>query len=146
MAACVAPAARSQGGTSFALLQTLPAGKWQMNISLALMLEYEAKLKTEALRQGRPLAVVDRFLDFLVSVSNRRQTYFLLHPFLRDPGDDFVIELAVASRAGSISQRRHGRPVQSVPCTNRGSPRRWVHCAPSFCWKARPPSAPATCS
>jgi putative PIN family toxin of toxin-antitoxin system len=95
-------AARSQRGASFALLQTLPARRWQMNLSPALMLEYEAKLKTEALRQGRPLTVVERFLDFLASVSNRRQTYFLLRPFLRDPGDDFVIELAVASRAQFI--------------------------------------------
>jgi len=92
-------AARSQRGASFALLQTLPSAKWRMNLSPALMLEYEAKLKTEALRQGRPLAVVDRFLDFLASISDRRQTYFLLRPFLRDPGDDFVIELAVAARA-----------------------------------------------
>jgi len=92
-------AARSQRGASFALLQTLPSAKWRMNLSPALMLEYEAKLKTEALRQGRPLAVVDRFLDFLAAISDRRQTYFLLRPFLRDPGDDFVIELAVAGRA-----------------------------------------------
>ena len=73
-----------------------------MTLSPPLMLEYEAKLKTEALRQARPLAVVDRFLDFLASVSDRRQTYFLLRPFLRDPGDDFVIELAVAGRAQFI--------------------------------------------
>ena len=73
-----------------------------MNLSPALMLEYEAKLKTEALRQGRPLVVVDRFLDFLASVSDRRQTYFLLRPFLRGPGDDLVIELAVAGRARFI--------------------------------------------
>ena len=73
-----------------------------MSLSPALMLEYEAKLKTEALRQGRPLAVVDHFLDFLASVSDRRQTYFLLRPLLRDPGDDFVIELAVAGRAQFI--------------------------------------------
>jgi len=95
-------AARSQRGASFALLQTLPSAKWRMNLSPALMLEYEAKLKTEALRQGRPLAVVDRFLDFLAAISDRRQTYFLLRPFLRDPGDDFVIELAVAGRAQFI--------------------------------------------
>ena len=36
------------------------------------------------------------------SVSDRRQTYFLLRPFLRDPGDDFVIELAVAGRVQFI--------------------------------------------
>ncbi len=95
-------AARSRRGTSYALLQTMRTGRWQLNVSSALMLEYEAQLKAEAGRQGRPLTVVDRFLDSLVSRANRRQTFFLLRPFLRDPKDDFVIELAVASRAECI--------------------------------------------
>ena len=54
------------------------------------------------MRQNRSLAGVDRFLDFLDVVSNRRQVYFLRRPFLRDPGDDFIVELAVASRAEFI--------------------------------------------
>src|SRR2546423_9149892 len=91
-------AARSRRGTSYALLQTIRSGRWQLNLSSALLLEYEAQLKAEATRQGRPLAIVDRFLDFLASRSNRRQTFFLLRPFLRDSKDDFIIELAVASR------------------------------------------------
>jgi putative PIN family toxin of toxin-antitoxin system len=95
-------AARSQRGASYALLQTLPGGKWKMNVSSALVMEYESKLKIEAARQNRPLSVVDEFLDFLVSISGRRQIYFLLRPFLRDAGDDFIIELAVASRADFI--------------------------------------------
>lgn len=73
-----------------------------MNVSSALLMEYESKLKIEAARQNRPLTVVDEFLDFIVSISGRRQIYFLLRPFLRDAGDDFIIELAVASRADFI--------------------------------------------
>jgi len=95
-------AARSRRGASYRLLWQLPGGKFQLNLSPALLAEYEARLKIEANRQQRPLAVVDRFLDFLASVSNRRQIYFLLRPFLRDPKDDFVIELAVAARAQFI--------------------------------------------
>lgn len=95
-------AARSRLGASYAVLQTLPKRRWRMNISSALLLEYESKLKIEAARQGRPLAEVDEFLDFLAAVSRHRQTYFLLRPFLRDPGDDFIVELAVASRAQFI--------------------------------------------
>jgi predicted nucleic acid-binding protein len=73
-----------------------------MNLSTALLIEYEAQLKIEALRQNRPLAIVDRFLDSLCAMSNRSQSYFLLRPFLSDPKDDFIIELAVASRAAYI--------------------------------------------
>ena len=95
-------AVRSQRGASYALLQTIPKRKCQLNLSPALMLEYESKLRIEAVRQNRPVAVVDRFLDFLAAISNRRQIYFLLRPFSPDPGDDFIIELAVASRAQFI--------------------------------------------
>lgn len=95
-------AARSQRGASYALLQMIPKRAWQLNLSSALLLEYESKLKIEAERQSRPIAVVDRFLDFLAAISNRRQVYFLLRPFLRDPGDEFIVELAVASRAQFI--------------------------------------------
>jgi putative PIN family toxin of toxin-antitoxin system len=95
-------AARSRRGASYALLKTIRSGAWQMNLSTALMMEYEAQLKIEAMRQSRPTAVVDRFLDFLLSVSNQRQVYLLLRPFLRDQNDDFIIELAVASRSEYI--------------------------------------------
>ena len=46
-----------------------------MNLSPALMLEYEAKLKTEALRRGRPLAVVERFLDFLARIFHGQKCF-----------------------------------------------------------------------
>jgi putative PIN family toxin of toxin-antitoxin system len=95
-------AARSRRGASYALLQTLRGEKWQMNLSPALLLEYEAKLKIEAMRQNRPPAVVERFLNLLLALSNQRQVFFLLRPFLRDAKDDFIIELAVASRAEFI--------------------------------------------
>ena len=95
-------AARSQRGASYALLQMIPKRAWQLNLSSALLLEYESKLKIEAGRQSRPITVVDRFLDFLAAISKRRQVYFLLRPFLRDPGDEFIMELAVASRAQFI--------------------------------------------
>ena len=95
-------AARSRRGASYALLRTWPKRKWRLNISSALLLEYESKLKIEAKRQEWPEKVVDEFLDFIAATSNHRQVYFLLRPFLRDPGDDFIVELAVAARAGFI--------------------------------------------
>jgi len=95
-------AARSQRGASYALLKTLPSEKWKMNVSSALLMEYESKLKMEMTRQGRLLSIADEFLNYLVSNSGRHQIYFLLRPFLRDAGDDFIIELAVASRAQFI--------------------------------------------
>lgn len=95
-------AAKSRRGSSFALLGTLRSGKWQMIVSTALLAEYDEQLKREALRQNRPLPLVDRFLDQIARISDRRETYFLLRPLLRDPKDDFILELAVAARADYI--------------------------------------------
>jgi predicted nucleic acid-binding protein len=66
-------AARSNAGASFELLRLFAIGdeRWQWNISTALLLEYEAVLKREQHRQGRSLAVADRFLDDVAARANR---------------------------------------------------------------------------
>lgn len=95
-------AARSKRGASYVLLSMLPDGRWEMNVSSALLLEYEARLKSEMLRQGRDIKVVDGFLDYVASIANRRNIFFLLRPVLPDLKDDFILELAVAARAAYI--------------------------------------------
>ena len=61
----VVAAARSRLGASHRLVELFAThdARWQWNISAALLLEYEAVLKREQHRQGRDMAVVDRFLD-----------------------------------------------------------------------------------
>jgi predicted nucleic acid-binding protein len=71
--------------------------RWQLNVSTALVLEYEAVLKRERHRQGKEVSLVDTFLDDLVARANRRSIFFLLRPYLRDANDEFVLELAFAS-------------------------------------------------
>ena len=41
-------------------------------------------------------------LDFLCAVAHRQKIFYLWRPCLRDPGDDLVLELAVASRSRTI--------------------------------------------
>ena len=97
-------AARSNTGASFELLRLFSAGdtRWQWNISTALLLEYEAVLKREPRRQGRPMAVVDRFLDDLAARANRHAIFYLIRPFLTDPDDELILELALASASSYI--------------------------------------------
>jgi len=97
-------AARSNAGASYELLRLFAAGdaRWQWNISTALVLEYEAVLKREQHRQGRPLAVVDRFLDDVAARANRHAIFYLLRPFLADPNDELILELAIASASSYI--------------------------------------------
>jgi predicted nucleic acid-binding protein len=103
-------AARSNGGASFELLRLFAAGdaRWQWNISTALLTEYEAVLKREQHLQGRPLAVVDRFLDDLASRANRHAIFYLIRPFLADPNDELILELALASSSSYIVTHNRG--------------------------------------
>jgi putative PIN family toxin of toxin-antitoxin system len=98
----VVSAARSNLGASYALMQHIRDKRWQTNVSTPLVLEYEEQLKAEMLRQGKDPATADEFLDYLVSMANRRNIFFKWRPVLADPGDDFLLELAIASSAQFI--------------------------------------------
>ena len=91
-------AARSRSGASFELLRLFDTrdARWEWNVSTALLVEYEAVLKREQHRQGRDLAEVDRLLDEVAARANRHAIFYLMRPYLADPDDEFVLELALA--------------------------------------------------
>ena len=93
-------ALRSRRGASARLMRKIRDPRLQVNVSSALLLEYEAKLKEEMIRQGLSgLERVDRFLDELAAISNRRSIYFSFRVEQVHPGDAFIVDLAVASGA-----------------------------------------------
>ncbi len=97
-------AARSRSGASFELLRLFDRGdnRWEWNISTALLVEYEAALKREQHRQGRDLSEVDRLLDDIAARANRHAIFYLIRPYLGDPDDEFILELALASGSDYI--------------------------------------------
>lgn len=100
---------RSRRGASFRVLSQLgrnPA--LQISVSVPRVLEYEAVLKR---KDKVPLSdrETDDVLDFLCWVANHRQIFFLWRPFLRDPGDDLVLEVAVSCGADAILTHDQGR-------------------------------------
>ncbi|MBA4388922.1 MAG: putative toxin-antitoxin system toxin component, PIN family [Verrucomicrobia bacterium] len=98
----VVSAARSRRGTSFELLSMLDTGAFKINLSQALILEYEEKLKQLAKPKGpEALALVDRFLDYLISMANTTTVPVSLRDGAHE-ADQFVLDLAVASRARFI--------------------------------------------
>lgn len=103
-------AARSKTGASFELLRLFAAGdtRWAWNISTALLVEYEAVLKREQHRQGRDLLAVDRFLDDVAARANRHAIFYLIRPYLADPDDEFILELALASASHYIVTHNRG--------------------------------------
>ena len=106
-------ALRSRRGASFRLLTVIDSEALQVSLSVPLCLEYEQALVR--LAQDVPLTRedVDIALDYVASVAEHRQVFYLWRPILRDPKDDMVLELAVAAQAHAIVtfNKRHFRGV-----------------------------------
>jgi putative PIN family toxin of toxin-antitoxin system len=95
-------AVRSSNGASNKLLLGIGDPRWEINISTALLLEYESALKRTLKEQGRPLALADEAVDGMLSVARRQNIAVRYRPILSDPGDDFVLELAVEAGAAYV--------------------------------------------
>jgi putative PIN family toxin of toxin-antitoxin system len=96
-------ALRSRKGASYRLLMLLGDDRLKSVISVPLFLEYESVAKRLTDSQGLSIGVIDDVLDYLCQVSTfRREIYYLWRPFLKDPGDDMVLEVAVAAECPYI--------------------------------------------
>jgi putative PIN family toxin of toxin-antitoxin system len=93
---------RSRTGASFRLLELLRAGGYDIAVSVPLILEYEAVLARHASGLGLSSADVGAILNFVCSVAVRQNIHYLWRPRLRDPKDEFVLELAVAGKCRAI--------------------------------------------
>lgn len=98
----VLSALRSKRGASYRLLQLVGDPRWRMNVSVALVLQYEAVARREAVPLHATVAEADRFVDYLCAASQHRAIYFTWRPQLLDPEDEFILELAVAAGANHI--------------------------------------------
>lgn len=96
-------AARSTRGASYALVSSIPTPEFQPCLSVALYNEWQEVLtRPENLTPGSKPEDALRFLRFLAGQSHLQEIYFLWRPFLSDPDDDFVLELAVAAHCRYI--------------------------------------------
>ena len=94
-------ALRSRRGASFKLLSVLPTDKFSIAISVPLVLEYE-----DALKRLESAAITEQdignFVDFICKIGHHQEIFFLWRPFLPDPTDDHVLEVAVAAGCDAI--------------------------------------------
>lgn len=96
-------AIRSKNGASHKLLLLLGEDKrWQLNLSNQLFLEYLEKVHKHGSSLGYEKQGLDDFLDYICSVAVERKTFFSWRPFLPDPEDEFILDLAIASNADYI--------------------------------------------
>jgi predicted nucleic acid-binding protein len=84
------------------LLSLLHSGKFEINLSVPLILEYEDVLKRKQPTLTVSNEQIDQFLDYLCQIGNCHDVYYLWRPILRDPGDDLILELAVRANCKYI--------------------------------------------
>ena len=93
---------RSRRGAAFRLLSEVGKGRFEIALSVPLVLEYEdALLRHSAVTHLRQ-ADVDAVLHYFCKVAHLQQIFYLWRPLLPDPKDDLLLELAVAAHCQSI--------------------------------------------
>ena len=91
-------AVRSRDGASFALVSSIPSDRFEICSSVALYLEWQDVLtRPEHVTQGRTVDDALKFVRFLGDKAWLQPIYFLWRPYLPDPGDDMILELAMAA-------------------------------------------------
>jgi putative PIN family toxin of toxin-antitoxin system len=95
-------ALKSKRGASYKLLMSLVEDSFTPCVSVPLFVEYESVLKRPGLVAPLCDADIDDVLDYFLSRSSLRRIFFLWRPFLKDPKDDLVLEVAVESQSEYI--------------------------------------------
>jgi predicted nucleic acid-binding protein len=106
-------ALRSRRGASFQVLSLLGTGAFDVAISVPLVLEYEATLLRHiGATNLAPDDVLD-IVDYICSVAKHQLIFFLWRPLLKDPNDDMVAEVAVASGCDAVVTH-NGRDFEAL--------------------------------
>ena len=95
-------ASRSGRGASAKLLSLVGTQRFEIALSVPLVVEYEDALMRGASKDSPRRRALESILDYLCRVGERQEVFFLWRPLLKDPGDDMVLELAVAARCDAI--------------------------------------------
>ena len=95
-------AIRSRRGASFELISLIGTDAFDMAVSVPLVLEYEDALLRHVAASWMTEEDVRTLIDYVCHVAVKQDVFFLWRPLLRDPGDDLVLELAIAARCEAI--------------------------------------------
>ena len=94
----IVAAARSRSGASFALVSLIPSPHFQICLSVGLYTEWQDVLtRPEHLPPNQTATDALAFLRFLASQAKLQDIFFLWRPYLSDPDDDMILELAFAA-------------------------------------------------
>ncbi len=87
----------SASGASYKLLGLLVSSDFEITLSTPLLFEYEDVLKRNQVLLNLEPTEIEIILDNLCRLAHFQKVYFLWRPYLPDPKDDMVLELAVAA-------------------------------------------------
>jgi putative PIN family toxin of toxin-antitoxin system len=92
----------SRKGAAYRLIMLADSGLFQFSISVPMIVEYEDAANRILPETNLTSVDLSNILDYLCQISNRQKIFFLWRPFLKDPKDDMVLELAVAANCQHI--------------------------------------------
>ena len=96
-------AVRSRRGASFALVSAIPSPNFEICLSVGLYAEWQDALsRPEHLPPGQTAEDALGFLRYLAGHAWLQDIFFLWRPFLPDPDDDMILELAFAANCRYI--------------------------------------------
>lgn len=96
-------AARSRNGASFALVSSIPSPDFEICLSVSLYAEWQDALtRAENLPPGRTADDALAFVRYLAANAWLQDIFYHWRPFLRDPNDDMILELAFAANCDLI--------------------------------------------
>jgi putative PIN family toxin of toxin-antitoxin system len=110
---------RSRRGASFQILDALCLRKWRLVLSNTVLTEYEEILKRESAVLNLSSERIDKLLDALCSLADRRQLSESWVPVLTDSDDEALVHLAVEARADYLVSHnvRHLAPARKLGVT-----------------------------
>jgi len=95
-------ASRSKKGASAKVLSLVGTGRFEICVSVPLVLEYESVILRSLESGSTEWQAWMNILDYLCAVAKRQEVFFLWRPSLRDPQDEMVLEAAVAGGCSAI--------------------------------------------
>jgi putative PIN family toxin of toxin-antitoxin system len=95
-------AQRSRRGASAKLMSLIGTGRFDIHVSVPLVLEYEEVLLRQRVSLGLTQEDVTDLVDALCALAHHHNIYFLWRPYLRDAKDELILELAVAAQCDCI--------------------------------------------
>ncbi|MEE4358088.1 MAG: putative toxin-antitoxin system toxin component, PIN family [Desulfococcaceae bacterium] len=93
---------RSRRGASFRLLSLIGKNKFEFALSVPLVPEYEDIAFRQAKELGISAKAITAIIDRLCFYGNLHEIFFLWRPYLPDPKDDMVLEIAVSAQCDFI--------------------------------------------